>query len=136
MSGIDISDECVTLANELNIKKTCKYMTMKIESSKVIVDKKGEQGTTFNDFLKELPDDEGRFVLYDYTPPMNADGTGGAGQLIFISWIPDTAQIKKKMIYASTLESVKSKIRVWQQAFQAADRDDLDENLINAKFRK
>ena len=52
------------------------------------VHKKGEKGSSYDDFLEELPEDECRYAIYDYE--FEDDGRKQS-KILFVVWAPDTA---------------------------------------------
>lgn len=135
MSGVSVDDKCINAMKDMQLKKIkCRFIQMKIENKKTVVIEKQAEDCSYDDFLAQLPEDEGRYVIFDYNVPCRADGTGGGPTLIFIAWVPDTAKVHAKMIYASSLESVKQKLKGWAKFIQASGKDDIEEDCIKAEF--
>ena len=135
MSGVAVSDECITAYNAMQLRKSHRYMQMKVSDDKstIVIEKQVEQ-SSWDDFISQLPKDEGRFVVYDYPRPKKADGTGAGDVLIFIAWTPDTAPVSKKMLYASSQESLKQRLKGYAKAYQCTDADDITAEAIEQEF--
>ncbi|WP_411027121.1 hypothetical protein [Salmonella sp. s54925] len=54
-------------------------------------------------------------------------------KLIFVSWTPDTASVKKKTIYAASYEAIKSRFGGCK-FFQAHDCDEVSNKCISEKL--
>lgn len=78
-----------------------RYFIYKIENdAEIIVDTFGDKSKTYDDFTACLPPNECRYGVFDLDFTTR-DGRE-ANKLIFISWSPDTAKIKNKMVYAAS----------------------------------
>ena len=79
-----MSDDVIAHFNELKLKRiAAKYVTYVITAGKVVLSESGESAD-FNEFMALLPENEGRFALYDKDFSTN-DGRP-ATKLILISW--------------------------------------------------
>ena len=74
----------------------------------------GVRDSSYSDFLVDLHQKEGesedcRYGLYDYDYQFNPDGTESTfkSKLFLMSWCPDSAKIKKKMLYSSSFDALK-----------------------------
>ena len=72
----------------------------------------GVRDSSYSDFLTDLHKKEGeaedcRYGLYDYEYSFSPDGTESTfkSKLFLMSWCPDSAKIKKKMLYSSRLKN-------------------------------
>ncbi|CDS37998.1 Actin binding cofilin tropomyosin type [Echinococcus multilocularis] len=107
-SGVKCSDDCLAKYNELKLKKTCRYILYKIEDQKeIVIDQIGDRNCTFDQFKTELENLEksARYAVLDFESDSNKS------HLLFISWIPDNASVRERMLYASSLPPVERKIR-------------------------
>ena len=68
---------------------------------------KGDDRSTYEEFIGQLPAKEGRYAVYDFNYTLK-DG-GERSKLLFIVWAPDSAPIKQKMLYASSKDALKKK---------------------------
>jgi len=80
----------------------------------------------FGEFLKDLAEvykEEPVYVIYDLPYPTKTGMTNN--KIILISWSPDNAPVKKKMLFASTKDYLKRSLEGVAKEFQASDLDDL-----------
>jgi cofilin len=131
-SGIGVSDECVSLFNDMKVKKASKYLIFHIADDLVKVLDKGAADATYEEFLSKIPTDEPRYALFDFT--WDQDGVPRS-KLVFFSWIPDTAKVRPKMIYASTKETIKAKIEGGLIEVQGTDKSEITAEVVEAKCR-
>ena len=59
--------------------------------------------------MKDGDNDDCRYAVYDYDYVQEAEGTEASyrSKLFLMSWCPDSAKIKKKMIYSSSFDTLK-----------------------------
>jgi cofilin len=100
------------------------------DESEIVIERSVES-ETWENFVAGLPKNDCRYIVYDfdYEP---AEG-GIRKKIIFIFWSPDVAKIRAKMIYASSEESLQSKLNV-QTRIQANDFSDLDFDSILSRI--
>ena len=72
------------------------------------MEKKGERGSSYEDFLKSLPENDARFAVFDYHFT-NAEKRE-INKIFFFSFVPKNCSVKTKFSIASTKEEVKSKL--------------------------
>ena len=73
----------------------------------------GKREDTYEDFLQDIfsagPEDC-RYGLYDFEYQHQCEGTNEKSKkekLLLMSWCPDTAKIKKNMLYSSSFDALK-----------------------------
>lgn len=71
-----------------------------------------------------MPDDDCRYGLIDLEFVSN-DGRP-TSKLVFITWSPDTAPIRSKMLYAGSKESIKAALNGVGININCTDRSELD----------
>jgi len=141
-SGVKVDEECQTLFSKIKAQKSpYGYVIFKIEDEKlIVVEKKGEKDKTYEDFVKELiaHDGECRYGLFDYEYQKKCEGAGEAtiSKLVFFSWCPDLAKIKKKMLYSSSLDAFKKGLVGLKVHVQANDLSDLERQEVEDQCRK
>lgn len=116
-SGIKCNDNVLEEYKKMSTgkNKPYRYIIFKIfkdesgEFTKVDVEKTGARDNTFEDMMADLNSDEPRYMVYDL-----AYHTAGENQLrekiIFIKFVPETANRKEKMVYSSTEKELKNKV--------------------------
>lgn len=90
----------------------------------IVLEKKGEEGQGFDDFVMELPEDDARYGVVDV--PFETDDGRTTSKLLFVSWIPDTCKVRKRMVYAGSKEYLKSSFEGVGLVINANDPADLD----------
>ncbi|CAM9391657.1 unnamed protein product [Ectocarpus sp. 6 AP-2014] len=112
-----------------------RYFVYKIENdAEIIVDTFGDKTKTYDDFTACLPPNECRYGVFDLDFTTR-DGRE-ANKLIFISWSPDTAKIKNKMVYAASKEAIKSALMGIGIHLQATDQGELELDYIKSQVQK
>ncbi|CAM9938058.1 unnamed protein product [Ectocarpus sp. 13 AM-2016] len=112
-----------------------RYFIYKIENdAEIIVDTFGDKTKTYEDFTACLPPNECRYGVFDLDFTTR-DGRE-ANKLIFISWSPDTAKIKNKMVYAASKEAIKSALMGIGIHLQATDQGELELDYIKSQVQK
>jgi len=54
-------------------------------------------------------------------------------KLFFVSWVPDVAKIKQKMLYASSKEAFRRMLDGIQLEIQATDASEIEESVLREK---
>ncbi|XP_076094331.1 cofilin-1-like isoform X2 [Mytilus galloprovincialis] len=139
MSGVGLCDGVVkTYDTKLKTKHLLDALVLLInkkEKRQIVAEHEFEAGTLpFEALKKILPPKEPRFVLYDYN--YTTENEQKHSKIILVSWSPDEAPMKEKMIYASSKDAVKKKLQAIKIEVQANDLGDLDEADIEAKLKK
>ncbi|EQC28929.1 hypothetical protein SDRG_13268 [Saprolegnia diclina VS20] len=110
-SGVGVHDDVVTEFNDFKLQKApfnFRYFIYKIEGdSEIVIEHRGDRSETYDDFAAKLnaTTNECRYGLIDLDFTTK-DGRP-TSKLVFISWSPDTARVKSKMLYASSKEAIK-----------------------------
>ena len=68
-AGIAITDEVVSAYNAMKLNKTAGFLIFKLSADlkSVVLDKSGPTTTQWADFVKELPKDDGRYAVFDFS---------------------------------------------------------------------
>ncbi|KAH7198946.1 actin depolymerizing factor [Fusarium flagelliforme] len=105
-SGVIVNSACLETYQELKLKKNHKFIILKLSKdyTQIIVDQTSES-SDWEDFMKRLPEDEPRWAVYDLTYERPEGGAGG--KLILLSWSPDVAHAKAKMVFASSRSALR-----------------------------
>jgi len=142
-SGVTVNDECVKEFEQMKTKKAYYGIVYKlsddmksIELDKTFENPSADDSDTaaanyqkFADYLLSVGDENDcRYACYDIR------FTTGEGvrrnKLVFITFCPENAKIKKKMVYSSSKDTLKSKL-IGILDVQANDASDLDlENVV------
>ncbi|MBW0465246.1 hypothetical protein O181_004961 [Austropuccinia psidii MF-1] len=104
-SGVAVNPACIEEFLSLKLGKKIKYVIFLISSDcKEICVEKTSDSDSYDDFLADLPPQSCRYAVYDFQFEM---GEGTRNKLCFITWSPDSAKIKDKMLYASSKEALR-----------------------------
>ena len=128
-TGIAVNDECISLFNDFKLQKgdgALRYITFKIEGdSEIVIDEKGAREKTYDDFSACVQAADGpRYGVVD-VEFQTADGRDNS-KIVFISWVPDTAKIKQKMVYSGSKDALKRVLLGIMVEMNATDASELD----------
>jgi len=141
-SGVTVADECKAIFEEIKLGKKYRYVIYYIkDETQVCVEKTGARGETYEDFVKAITNDGGddcRYGVFDMEYMHETQGASASlkEKLILMSYCPDTAKIRLKMIYASTFEAVKKPLVGISKIIQAADMGDIEYKSVLDKVRE
>ncbi|OGM46053.1 hypothetical protein ABOM_005696, partial [Aspergillus bombycis] len=108
-SGIGLSSEALGDFQELKLKKSYRYILYGLNSARTeIVVLKTSTAEDYDDFIADLPDSECRWAVYDFQ--FEVPTGGKRNKLVFISWAPETARIKEKMLYAAATDRLRTSL--------------------------
>ena len=109
-----MAQECKNQFDEIKKGKKHRYVVFYIEDEKMIkVECVGDRDASYDSFLNDLMkggEGECRYGLYDFEYEHQCQGTTEVSKkqkLFLMSWCPDTARIKKKMLYSSSFDALK-----------------------------
>lgn len=140
-TGVTCGDEIPSSFEEFKLQKgdykgvtfiTYK-MTAKLDS--IVVDVVGKVGQGYEEFVESLPPNECRYAAVDIHFE-TVDGRQ-TSKLVFFTWIPDTAKIRAKMVYAASKKVLQSELTGLGIMINANDFSDLDyESYIKPEVMK
>jgi len=141
-SGVSVSDNCKIMYEEIKKDKKHRYVVFLIKDAKQIdVEIIGGRDKTYDEFLLDLQKEgpeECRYGLFDYEYTHQCQGTteGSKKQKMFLMlWCPDTAPVKKKMVYSSSYEALKKTLQGVQKFIQATDASEAAIEVVEDKLR-
>merc|ERR1712211_178432 len=78
-----------------------------------------------------------RYGLYDYDYQFSPDGTESTfkSKLFLMSWCPDGAKIKKKMLYSSSFDTLKRAFVGVHKVIQANDKSECEQASVEDILR-
>ncbi|KZV40647.1 actin-depolymerizing factor 2 [Dorcoceras hygrometricum] len=128
-----VHDDCKLKFMELKTKRTYRFIVYKIEEKQkqVMVEKLGEPGQTYDDFITFLPADECRYAVFDFE--FLTKENVPKSRIFFIAWSPDTAKVRNKMIYASSKDRFKRELDGIQIELQATDPSEMDLEVFKSR---
>ena len=132
-TGIKVHDDCMPVFNDFKIGHKYKYIlfTFSDDERFIIVDKTGPKGSKYEDLLNDLPERDVRFAVYDFD--FTNDDGNLRNRLVFISWAPNSAPARKKMLSASTRVSFKNALPGVGPGIQANDYSEIQESEVLAR---
>ena len=102
-----------------------RYLTYEIKNKKtIVIEKQGAREKTYEDLVEELPENDCRYALVDLEFK-TSDGRP-TSKLVLISWNPDTASIRSKMVYSGSKEALKGALNGVGIHINATDHSELD----------
>jgi cofilin len=141
MSGVKLDDACKVKYDEVQKKHMHRFVTFHIKDDKeIVVDKVGARDANFNDFVDAVKQKDGgsedcRYAILDYEFKLEAQGTEASQRdaILLFMYCPETARIKKKMIYSSSFDTVKRAFNGIKKAININDESDLNEEFVKEK---
>ncbi|KAI5996328.1 hypothetical protein EDD15DRAFT_2163668, partial [Pisolithus albus] len=104
-SGVSVSDECLEVFSALKLGRKYKYIIFSLSADlKTIVPIKTSSDEDYDKFVEDLPENECRWAVYDFE--FEKEGAR-RNKICFVSWSPDTAKIKQKMLFASSRDALR-----------------------------
>ncbi|KAJ7367205.1 actin depolymerizing factor [Mycena albidolilacea] len=105
-SGVAPNPVCLETFQELKIGKKHKYIVFGLNPTNTeIIVLKTSQSTNYEEFIADLPEFECRWAIYDFE--FEKEGAGKRNKIVFVSWSPDDAKIKAKMVAASSKDALR-----------------------------
>jgi len=139
-SGVGVSDEVVEQFNNFKLQKAphnFRYFIYKIEGDEeIVIESTGPKTESYKEFEAKLQQitDECRYGLVDYE--FTTDDGRKTSKLVFVSWSPDTAKIKSKMVYASSREALKRVLNGVGITLTATDNSELSDEAVKELVSK
>jgi cofilin len=127
-TGVVVADDVAGAFTEFKLQRgdfKLRYFIYVIQDKKTVtMEKQGPRESTYDDFVADLPDDDCRYGLIDL------DFIAGEGRptskLVFISWNPDNASVRAKMLYSGSKEAIKNVLTGVGIHINATDHSELD----------
>ena len=126
---MQVSSDVITSFQELRQKQTGpSFLIFKMEKGQCVIEKRGQADSSFADFVAALPSDTARWAVT--TVKFQTNGGGLRSKVVFVSWIPSTANKVDKMSYAMFQGTLRQAITGCQCVVSAHDLSDLDPNAV------
>ncbi|KAI8039545.1 hypothetical protein M5D96_006959 [Drosophila gunungcola] len=136
-SGVTVSDVCKTTYEEIKKDKKHRYVIFYIRDEKQIdVETVADRNAEYDQFLEDIQKcgpGECRYGLFDFEYMHQCQGTSESSKkqkLFLMSWCPDTAKVKKKMLYSSSFDALKKSLVGVQKYIQATDLSEASPNMF------
>merc|ERR1739838_1038954 len=142
MSGVKLTEGCMLTYQDIQKSKKHRYAVLVIREGQIDVETVGARDSSFAEFLVDLHKKEGegedcRYGLYDYEYTFSPDGTESTfkSKLFLMSWCPDGAKIKKKMLYSSSFDTLKRAFVGVHKVIQANDKSECEQGSVEEILR-
>eukprot|EP00088_Acartia_fossae_P002295 TRINITY_DN10920_c0_g1_i1.p1 TRINITY_DN10920_c0_g1~~TRINITY_DN10920_c0_g1_i1.p1 ORF type:complete len:150 (-),score=42.24 TRINITY_DN10920_c0_g1_i1:300-749(-) len=142
MSGVKLTENCMTTYNDIQKSKKYRYAIFLIKDGQIDVEKVGERNQSYADYLNDLHQKDGdaedcRYGLYDYEYKYNPDGAESTfkSKIFLMSWCPDASKIKKKMLYSSSFDTLKRAFVGVHKVIQANDKSECGQEAVEEILR-
>nr|UEK51616.1 twinstar-like protein [Parasacculina yatsui] len=130
-TGMKTDDACQQMLVKIN-KRLKRYCVMHISGDSIVVEKDGDPGTTYEDFLADLTQQDGpRYGLIDMKYDQMKQGVGSTHKekVVLVMYNPDTGGVKNRMLYSSSFGELKETLNTGH-TYQANDMDSLQEQNV------
>jgi len=142
-SGVTVSDICKTTYEEIKKDKKFRYVVFFFikDEKQIDVETVGARDAAYDQFLDDLQkggSGECRYGLFDFEYTHQCQGTSEASKkqkLFLMLWCPDTAKVKKKMLYSSSFDALKKSLVGVQKYIQATDASEAAMDAVEEKLR-
>merc|ERR1711953_1237537 len=141
-SGVKVDEAVKIKYDDIKKKKTHRYLVFYIKDEKMIcVEKVGTRDAPYSSFLTDLKaagDEDCRYGLFDFEYTHQCQGTTEASKkekLFLMPWCPASAKIKKKMLYASSFETLKKSLVGVHKFIQATDASEASASEVEKQLR-
>ncbi|KAL7516447.1 hypothetical protein ACHAWX_001463 [Stephanocyclus meneghinianus] len=127
-TGVSVDDEVASTFQKFKLQQEpykLRYFIYQIKDKKtIVIEKQGDRNKTYDDFVGELPENDCRYGLIDIE--FETDDGRPTSKLVFISWNPDTASVRPKMLYSGSKEALKAALVGVGIHINATDHSELD----------
>merc|ERR1711970_1575865 len=142
MSGVKLTEKCMTVYNEIQKSKKHRYAIFVIQNGEIDVEKLGEKDNTYDQFLTDLQKKDGakddcRYGVYDYEYKFEPEGADAQfkSKIFLLCWCPDSSAIKKKMLYSSSFDTLKRAFVGVHKVIQANGYDEVEQEAVEEILR-
>jgi len=143
-SGVSVAPAAKTTYEEIKKDKKYRYIIYHIKDEKTIdVETVGQRDATYAEFLETLQNykNECRYCVFDFPANIPVEGTPDAtpmsvDRLVLMTWCPEGAKIKQKMLYASSYDALKKALVGVYKYVQACDFEEASQEAVEDAFRK
>jgi len=138
-SGVAVNEECLTKFQELKLGKKIKYIIFTLNSKQTeIIIEKTSQGD-YEDFQEDLPANECRWGVFDLEYRIDVpegEPIVKRNKLVFVSWSPDGAKIRDKMLAASSRETLRKALVGIPVEVQATEYSEVAKEAVVDKAKR
>ena len=108
ISTVKVQDDCISKWNQLKKEHKYRYIifTFSQNLQYIEVEKTAPPEKTYDDFIEDLPKNDVRYAIFHLEYFLEDESY--RNKFIFITWAPDEAPIRQKMLIASNKRTVKN----------------------------
>ncbi|XP_075727260.1 cofilin/actin-depolymerizing factor homolog isoform X2 [Rhipicephalus microplus] len=136
-TGMTFSDEAKAVNEARKTDKKYRYVIYKVVGESVIdAEATGERSAPLENFLEELrPREAGqcRCAVYDY--PVTADDGTTTDKTFLITWLPNGANTRQRMLYLSAYETLRQQVTGIDKFLEAASVEELEDSMKGAVWQ-
>jgi len=128
-SGVTVNPDCLEQFTQLKLKKKAKYIifTLNKDNTEIVVEKSSDS-QSYDDFIKDLPEDGCRWAVYDLE--FEKEDGGKRNKICFYSWAPDDAKVKAKMVFASSKDALRRSLVGISTEIQGTDFSEVAYEIV------
>ncbi|RNA10288.1 actin depolymerizing factor [Brachionus plicatilis] len=142
-SGVKVDPECIEAFNQFKLGKKDAFLLFGFNqnATKIIVlhkeaklpdDQKKTKNEQWDNLVSMLPDNDVRYAVADVHYNTSE---GPRTDMVFVTWAPETATIKQRMLMASSKDALKNALVGCRTTIQACCYPDLDLKAVVDKFK-
>lgn len=98
-----------------------------------IVVKETSTDPSYDAFLDKLPENDCLYAVYDFEYQIS-ESEGKRSKIVFITWSPDTAPIRSKMVYAASKDALRRALNGVYTDVQGTDFSEVSYEDILSKI--
>ena len=134
--GITPTEEQVTLYNQLKVDKSIRGIILALNKDRngLEIEHTFDRETTIKDLHSKLPNNNCRYVIWDFDYETFENPPRATSKLLLILWSPDIAPIKVKVPFTSTKNDIKAAFTGIQRDLLASDLSILDHDELRKEF--
>jgi len=135
-SGVAVHSDCIDVFQELKLKKKFNYLVFNLNKdlTEIVVLDSGKLDK-YDDFITtKLPEDECRWAIYDFE--FEKEDGSRRNKITFISWSPDNAKTKQKMMFASSRVGLKNALTGVAVEIQGSDYSEVSYDIVLEKANR
>ena len=123
VTGIHIKEEHTILFNQLKVDKKYRALIFGLNKDRNGIElfKECDRNYSLKDLESDLPDNDCRYVVYDFEYQTFENPPRETAKLLLIVWAPDNASIKVKVPFTATKSEIRGTFSGIQKDIQASD---------------
>ncbi|RPB26243.1 hypothetical protein L211DRAFT_901073, partial [Terfezia boudieri ATCC MYA-4762] len=149
--SVGLGPDCVSTFDELKLKKTYSYIIYKLSDDRktIIVDEKKtnivddkktaivdeSSELTYGKFVDKLPEADCRYAVFDFHYELDPT-EGKRDKIVFVTWSPEKAPIRSKMVYASSKDTLRRALAGVGADVQGTDFSEVAYDAVLEKVAK